>query len=165
MTTDDITTNKNEVENFFFLSSINSKEENKLKVSAAILSKAHYLKGLYDDFYSAVENDSKIIPCFYVNSGDKESLMFVVKYLNTYANIDEIDPPEQPMVDNMDIMDIFESEVNIFGESLDISKVEESLPLITNVLKIAEELKLEKLYKKTNALLWFYSTCFLKSLN
>lgn len=88
-----------------------------------------------------------------VKSGSNDAVIFVVKYLNYYANHTEIKPPDYPLADNTNLHELFEHEEHIFGNLLDIDTQLQSLQ---NILYVAEELDIDSLIKKISAILCFF---------
>lgn len=88
-----------------------------------------------------------------VKSGSNDAVIFVVKYLNYYANHVEIKPPEYPLADNTNLHELFEGELHIFGILLDIDAKMQDLK---NILNVAEELEIDSLIKKISAIICFF---------
>ena len=92
---------------------------------------------------------------FVINNGDDNALIFIVKYLNFYKDIDEIPPPEHPLL-NIPLNELFDIEQHIFGDLLIISNIDKKINIIKNLVEISEELQLEILLDKLAAISCFY---------
>lgn len=88
-----------------------------------------------------------------VKSGTEDALIFVVKYINYYNDKDEVPPPEHPLLDNIELKDIFELESHIFGDLLEVPISEKNKMFIKELLQIAAELNIISLLKKLSAIL------------
>lgn len=83
-----------------------------------------------------------------IKSGDTSALIFVIKYLNFYESEVEMCAPEFPLIENIDLKDLFEQETFIFEELL----ISDNKEMLYNVVKIADELNMEILLKKLAAI-------------
>jgi hypothetical protein len=88
-----------------------------------------------------------------ITTGSNDAVIFVVKYLNYYANHMEVRPPDYPLADNTNLHELFEDEEHIFGNLLDIDT---SLQSIKDILNVAEALNIDSLIKKLSAILCFF---------
>jgi len=88
-----------------------------------------------------------------IKSGSNDAVIFIVKYLNYYANHVEIRPPDYPLSDNTNLHELFEHEEHIFGNLLDIDT---QLQTLRDILNVAEELDIDSLIKKLSAILCFF---------
>lgn len=84
-----------------------------------------------------------------INSGTEDALVFIVKYLNYYETDEEIQPPEHPLMENIELKDMFELEEHIFQDLLDIKHI----VFLGQLIKIAEELDMPLLLKKLAAII------------
>jgi hypothetical protein len=94
-----------------------------------------------------------------IESGDNKALIFVVKYINFYSQTIEIPSPEHPLMENVNIADIFELEINIFEEFIHITDpdvFDEKSKIINEIMDIAEELEMEILSDKMAAITSYY---------
>jgi hypothetical protein len=99
--------------------------------------------------YKVYLNTDKIV----VESGTEDALVFVVKYINYYNTEDEIPPPEHPLLDNIELKDLFELEAHIFGDLLEVPITEKNKMFIKALMQIAIELNIKTLLKKLAAIL------------
>jgi hypothetical protein len=98
---------------------------------------------------SANKTNLKLKETNVIQSGSEEALIFIVKYLNCYENDNEISPPEQPLIENIELKDLFEFEEHIFENLMDFAKIH----LLSNIIKIAEELNMKMLLQKLAAII------------
>jgi len=115
----------------------------------------NYDKYTYDIDIRAVYQSYvlKNIDSITIKSGSNDAVIFVVKYLNYYANNVEVRPPDYPLADNTNLHELFEHEEHIFGNLLDIDT---QLQTLCNILNVAEELNIDSLIKKISAILCFF---------
>jgi hypothetical protein len=91
-----------------------------------------------------------------IKSGNKESLLFVIKYVNYYS--DKIDEsPEHPILQDMKLEDLFENELHLFKDLFptDLENAKR-LTYIKNITSISEELNLTILLDKLAVILFHY---------
>ncbi|MGL5934887.1 MAG: hypothetical protein ACRCZI_04615 [Cetobacterium sp.] len=144
---------KDKDEKFFYINHIKASPEKRLKIATSVINKSDILKDMYEN---AFEKDITIIPVIYTHCGNYDSLVFVVKYLNTYKDSEEMPAPEQPLLDNVEIDDIFEYEMHIFGDLLYFDNISDNINTVANILKVSKELGLQTLYKKMCAISAIY---------
>jgi hypothetical protein len=92
--------------------------------------------------------------------GSRQAFIFVIKYMNTYDDKDEVRPPEQPLLPDINICELFGNEVDIFSDILsdidDISTRDAILVKIKHIveiIRITEIFKLELLLDKLSAII------------
>lgn len=143
------------------IDNIESKNDDSYIVDVKALDKSIILTNIYNNY----KNDTNLTSKTYINSGDNESLVFVVKYLNFYKDKDEVPPPEHPIPDNMTLIDIFETEVHIFGDLLNLVLIDKNIPLLKNIINICEELQINVLLMKLSAIACYYMQCLNSIIN
>lgn len=84
-----------------------------------------------------------------IQSGSVEALVFVIKYLNCYDTDDEISAPEYPLIENIELKDLFELEEHIFSDILHL----DNKILMGDLLCIAQELQATILIQKLSAII------------
>jgi hypothetical protein len=131
-----------------------SNKDKKYKLNTAALSKSSTLMQIYNNM-SKFALEQKII---YITEGNESTLIFIVKYLNFYAEIIEIPAPDYPMLEDVKLKDLFDDiEHNIFDDLLQLdSQYEKNLMFMKNLLKIAEALNMEILLKKITTIIAYY---------
>jgi bifunctional N-acetylglucosamine-1-phosphate-uridyltransferase/glucosamine-1-phosphate-acetyltransferase GlmU-like protein len=115
-----------------------------------------YNKYTYDVDINAINQSSvlkNINKSITIKSGSNDAVIFVVKYLNYYANHVLIRPPDYPLAENTNLHELFEHEEHIFGNLLDIDT---KLHLLRDILMVADELNIDSLIKKISAILCFF---------
>jgi|SRR6185436_14251751 len=104
---------------------------------------------------------SYIIPAISIDSkrGEK-AFIFILKYMNEYGNKDEVLPPEQPLLPDTKICELFGTELEIFDEivsDIDDITVKSDLMLkmkfIVDMIHIAKALNLPILLDKLYAIM------------
>jgi len=81
-------------------------------------------------------------------SHSKDALMFVIKYMNAYGDKNEVRAPEQPLIPDVKICELFENEINIFGDIIiDIDNLTTKDALLERINYIAEIIRIEELFK------------------
>lgn len=110
--------------------------------------------------------DSATSNTIYINKGDDDALIFIIKYLHTYKEIGEIAPLEHPLTEESSLTELFEFEEHIFGDLL--SEIEgdekhirndqivEKGIRIKNIIEIAEELDIDTLLKKMYPIMCYH---------
>lgn len=86
--------------------------------------------------------------------GSEDAMVFVVNYLNYYADIEEIPAPEHPLSDDIKIL--FDLEQHIFGSLLNKDNIVEKIAFVNDIANIAEYLEMKILMKKCCAILAYY---------
>jgi len=83
-----------------------------------------------------------------IQSGTSEALVFIIKYLNCYDTDDEISAPEYPLLENIELKDLFELEQHIFADTLHL----QNITFVGDLLAIAQELQARVLVQKLAAI-------------
>ena len=119
-------------------------------------------KKLYNVF-NVLQNDEARNLGYIVCTGDNKALSFIVDYLNFYklentyeSSIDEIPPPEIPLPENTNLIDIFEFEIVFDCLIKDDITFSEKKDFINNIINIAEELEMDILIDKLSAIVSYY---------
>lgn len=140
---------ENEIKKSIPLCHISNKNKTYL-VNQKAINKSKSLK-IFDDVNNCV---------FTVRSGNEDAMIFIVKYLNYYKDIEEIPAPEFPLPENISLLEIFEDESHIFDDLLIFDKTNpdcnKKQDFIQNLLQIAEELQIDILFDKLSAILCYY---------
>lgn len=116
----------------------------------------NYDKYTYDVDINAINQSSilnNVKKDIIIKSGSNDAVIFVVKYLNYYANHVEVRPPDYPLPENTNLHELFEHEEHIFGDLLDIDT---KLHLLRDILMVADELNIDSLIKKISAILCYF---------
>jgi hypothetical protein len=80
-------------------------------------------------------------------SHSKDALMFVIKYMNAYGDKNEVRAPEQPLIPDVKICELFENEINIFGDIIiDIDNLTTKDALLERINYIVEIIRIEELF-------------------
>jgi hypothetical protein len=127
----------------------NPKNSYKIKIEASKMSDL-LNKLLIDKIYT-----------YCVSSGTEDTLIFIIKYLNHYSTIDEVSPPEQPLIENMTLRELFELEEGIFDTLLNTI---DNFQIISNLTKIAEELNMKILTSKLASIICYHSNLYEKKV-
>ena len=144
----------NEQQYIFLCHNSNIDGPNNLYKTYKVDSKSLRISGKLLYIYN---NNSSNIPLkVVVETGDDEALIFVVKYLNKYKDKDEIAAPEHPLLENVNLDELFEYENDTFGQFLQLDNIEKNITPIKNVIRIAEELQIKTLVDKLSAILCYY---------
>lgn len=98
---------------------------------------------------AATKTNLKISEINVVQMGTVETLIFVTNYLNYYENNEEICAPEFPLIENIELKDLFELEQDIFEDLLNLDKKE----FLSHLLDVATELNMIILLKKVAAII------------
>jgi len=144
----------NEQQYIFLCHNSNIDGPNNLYKTYKVDSKSLRISGKLLYIYN---NNSSNVPLkVIVETGDDEALIFVVKYLNKYKDKDEIAAPEHPLLENVNLDELFEYENDTFGQFLQLDNIEKNIIPIKNVIRIAEELQIKTLVDKLSAILCYY---------
>jgi hypothetical protein len=92
-----------------------------------------------------------------ISIGTIEAFTFVLNYINFYGDQDEIPAPEIPLIENMDLKDLFEDEIDIFGELLILDKnVMQKIQFIDDIIELTVLMKLDILHDKLAAIVAYF---------
>lgn len=90
-----------------------------------------------------------------INIGSEKSMIFIIKYLNYYSTNEEIIAPEKPS-EIQSLIELFELEVNIFGELLNIHNIEQNKYFVNELINIALKLDMPILVDKLHDIMAYY---------
>lgn len=111
---------------------------------------------------SIVEADKTCIDNFsnpiIIKNGTSKDLKFIIQYLDFYKDKVELDAPEYPLSDSLELKDLFEDEYAIFGdiiESVGSNGATSTLDCLAELLQLANYCSMRKLLDKLSAIFAF----------
>jgi hypothetical protein len=123
--------------------------EIQFKIGLENTKKSGFLTALISADHTIINSHTPIT----IMEGDLPEFTFIMRYLDFYKSLPEIEPPEHPLPRDKPINEIFEFEYVIFKEILESDDIEANIILMANVIYLANYLEMEKFYIKACAIL------------
>jgi hypothetical protein len=120
---------------------------------------SNYINNICELDPTVIENDSMPIV---VTQGNKNSFLFILRYLDFYINEEEAREPEKPLQLDTSIEDIFKYEWILFKDIIELEISDNKLALLCDLTKLANFMDMKKLLNKLCAITAYTLKCFAK---